>query len=232
MTRLRFADARDSADLGAFLARLIRFDKAAAVRLQTAGVGLAVFARLPLGETGPLAIRTARLAAATPLDLTVSAGQLLDALDDLDPDLDRDSERAGVRAGARAGAEPGELELPGAITGPAWAGLLPPRTGWEHLADLPTEPLRAAVRAAVTEFRREGADADALAEAIWSRQVHPSGLTLRAVHAAQLTGLLQQPDEVALHRHPAWLRLSGPGGYVITRRAPAPGAGLGLTPRR
>ncbi len=215
MTRLRFADARDFADLGAFLDRLIRFDKAAAVRLQTAGAGLAVFARLPLGETGPLAIRTAPLAAQTPLDLTVSAGQLLDALD---------------AAGAEAGSA--ELELPGAITGPAWAGLLPPRTGWEHLADLPTEPLRAAVRAAVTEFRREGADADALAEAIWSRQVHPSGLTLRAVHAAQLTGLLQQPDEVALHRHPAWLRLSGPGGYVITRRAPAPGAGLGLTPRR
>lgn len=214
MTRLRFADARDSADLGAFLARLIRFDKAAAVRLQTAGPGLAVFARLPLGESGPLTIRTARLAEETPLDLTVSAGQLLDALD------------------AVAEAGEGGLELPGPITGPAWAGLLPPRTGWEHLADLPTEPLRAAVRAAVTEFRREGADADALAEAIWSRQVHPSGLTLRAVHAAQLTGLLQQPDEVALHRHSAWLRLSGARGYVITRRAPAPGAGLGLTPRR
>ena len=224
MTRLRFADARDSADLGAFLARLIRFDKAAAVRLQTAGAGLAVFARLPLGESGPLAIRTARLAEETPLDLTVSAGQLLDALDV--PEGEGESEGTGAGSGS------GELELPGAITGPAWAGLLPPRTGWEHLADLPTEPLRAAVRAAVTEFRREGADADALAEAIWSRQVHPSGLTLRAVHAAQLTGLLQRPDEVALYRHPAWLRLSGPSGYVITRRAPAPGVGLGLTPRR
>jgi len=223
VTRLRFADARDSADLGAFLVRLIRFDKAAAVRLQTAGAGLAVFARLPLGESGPLAIRTARLAAETPLDLTVSAGQLLDALDA--------PEGADAAEGTGAAEGLGELELPGAITGPAWAGLLPPRTGWEHLADLPTEPLRAAVRAAVTEFRREGADAEVLAEAIWSRQVHPSGLTLRAVHAAQLTGLLRQPDEVALHRHPAWLRLSGPRGYVITRRAPAPGVGLGLTPR-
>ena len=205
-----FADPREAADLGTFLTRLIRFDRAAAVRLQTANLGLAVFARLPLGESAPLTVRTARLAEGEDgLDRTVSAGQLLDAVGDSTA-----------------------LLLPDPITGPAWAGLLPPRTGWEHLADLPTEPLRAAVQAAVTEFRRESADADALAESIWSRQLHPSGLSVRAVHAAHLVGLLQQSDLIALHRHPAWLRLSAPRGYVIIRRAPAPGAGLGLTPTR
>ncbi len=84
----------------------------------------------------------------------------------------------------------------------------------------------------MTEFRRETADQDALAESIWSRQVDPSGLTLRALHAAQLVGLLHQSDSVALYRHPAWLRLSAPRGYVIIRRAPAPGTGLGLSPTR
>jgi hypothetical protein len=221
-TALQFADAREAGDLGAFLARLIRFDRAAAVRMQTANRGLAVFARLPLGESGPLAVRTARLAdtgsAGADLDRTVSAGQLLDAV-------------AALGESAAPG-DTAEVRLPDPITGPAWAGLLPPRSGWEHLADLPTEPLRAAVQAAVTEFRRESADADALAESIWSRQLHPSGLTVRAVHAAHLVGLLQQSERVALHRHPAWLRLSAPRGYVIIRRAPAPGAGLGLTPTR
>ncbi|MEY9968631.1 hypothetical protein ABIA33_006715 [Streptacidiphilus sp. MAP12-16] len=215
-TALHLADTRDAAGLGTFLTRLLRYDKAAAVRLRTADEALAVFARLPLGESGPLVIRTALLARTEPppepLDRTVSAGQLLDAIEPED-------------AGA-------ELRLPPPITGPAWAGLLPPRTSWEHVADLPTGPLSAAVQAAVTEFRRESEDPDALAEAIWSRQVHPSGLTLRALHAAHLVGLLQQADTVALHRHPAWLRLTAPRGYVIIRRAPAIGAGLGLTPTR
>jgi hypothetical protein len=245
MTALHLADPREAADLGAFLTRLLRYDKAAAVRLRTANGALALFARLPLGESGPLVIRTAALAARPEaaredasaradrtggaggpdgpdgagrggtgeLDLTVSAGQLLDGIDSVGPDA-------------------GALPLPAPITGPAWAGLLPPRTPWEHVADLPTGALAAAVQAAVTEFKRESADPDGLAEAIWSRQVHPSGLTLRALHAAHLVGLLQQSETVALHRHPAWLRLTAPRGSVIIRRAPAIGSGLGLTPTR
>ncbi len=236
MTALRLADPRDAADLGAFLARLLRYDKAAAVRLRTANNALAVFARLPLGDNGPLVIRTAALASgpeqappsAGELDLTVSAGQLLDGIDAAPaPTRDGNATDANV-----ADTDAGILPLPAPITGPAWAGLLPPRTSWEHVADLATGPLGAAVQAAVVEFRRESTDPDGLAEAIWSRQVHPSGLTLRAVHAAHLVGLLQQSPSIALHRHPAWLRLTAPRGSVIIRRSPAIGSGLGLTPTR
>lgn len=107
MTALRLADAGEAADLAAFLARLIHYDRAAAVRLQAGDGVLAVFGRPPSFEV--LAIRTARLApaAALPgagLDLTVSAGDLLEGID-----------------------EPTDsLTLPAPVTGPPWAGVLPP----------------------------------------------------------------------------------------------------------
>jgi hypothetical protein len=217
VTAIRFADSREAPALGVFLTRLLRYDKAAAVRLQTANGALAVFGRLPLGESGPLVVRTAPLEtqaqSLSALDTTVSAGQLLDSI-------------------GEGTANAADLVLPPPVTGPSWAGLLPPRTSWEHVADLDSALLDAAVQAAITEFRQEGADPDALAESIWSRQVHPSGLTMRAVHAAHLVGLLRQSRTVALHRHPAWLRITAPRGAVIVRRAPALGAGLGLSPTR
>ncbi|RAG86582.1 hypothetical protein DN069_05870, partial [Streptacidiphilus pinicola] len=204
---LRLAEPQEAGPLADFLERLLRYDRAAAVRLQTAGTTLAVFARLPLGQSGPLVVRTARLAQPLPLDVTVSAGQWLDA-------LSRDD-------GADGGAPTGDVALPPAITGPSWAGLLPPRSGWEHVEDLATAPLAAAVAAAIGEFRKAAEAAqggDALAEAIWSRRVHPSGLTLRALHAAHLTGLLRQSPQLALHRHPSWLRPTAPRRPVAIPR--------------
>ncbi|NEB57558.1 hypothetical protein G3I48_35585, partial [Streptomyces griseus] len=77
---LRFADAREAADLAAFLGRLLHYDRAAAVRLQAGGGdALAVFGRPPSFEV--LAIRAARLARPETLDVTVSAGELLETLD-------------------------------------------------------------------------------------------------------------------------------------------------------
>lgn len=45
MTALYLADDGEAADLAAFLARLIHYDRAAAVRLQASGTTLAVFGR-------------------------------------------------------------------------------------------------------------------------------------------------------------------------------------------
>ncbi|MDM4720407.1 hypothetical protein QTQ03_12780 [Micromonospora sp. WMMA1363] len=62
------------ADAGAFLARLVRLDRAALVRLRPAGVPgrTALWARLPWGA---LVVRT--VAGADPGDVTVAAGELL-----------------------------------------------------------------------------------------------------------------------------------------------------------
>ncbi|MEU2776123.1 hypothetical protein ABZ646_25125, partial [Streptomyces sp. NPDC007162] len=126
MTDLHLADDGEAADLAAFLSRLLHYDRSAAVRLQAAGTALAVFGRPPSFEV--LAVRAVRLAKPyedgldVALDVTVSAGELLESVD----------ERAGTAA------------VPGAVTGPPWAGVLPPRGGWQPEPGLPApQALRA-----------------------------------------------------------------------------------------
>ncbi|MFD7949267.1 hypothetical protein ACFV5K_41370, partial [Streptomyces sp. NPDC059744] len=97
---LEFADAREAADLAAFLGRLLHYDRAAAVRLQAGGGALAVFGRPPSFEV--LAVRTARLRGTHDFDITVSAGELLESLD-----ID-----GGTREANGAGS------LPAPVTGP------------------------------------------------------------------------------------------------------------------
>ncbi|WP_266293124.1 hypothetical protein [Kitasatospora sp. NBC_01287] len=242
--RLVLADPREAADLGAFLGRLLRFDRAAAVRLQTlagevgadqeAGAGvLAVYGRLPLGSTGVLALRTARLASDAKaqagagavigtgvlLDLTLSAGQLLEGVDE----------------------ERGALAVPPPVTGPAWAGLLPPRGGWQPLGVIGAERVLPQLLAAVGEFKERTAQVpeqhrtravlDGIADEIWSRPLTAlPALPLRAAHAAYRIGFLQPGARLSAHRAGGWLRLTAPHGTVALRAADAPGAGLGLTP--
>ncbi|MBT2387956.1 hypothetical protein J7E87_00605 [Streptomyces sp. ISL-1] len=215
---LHFADAGEAEDLAAFLARLIHYDRAAAVRLQAGGGALGVFGRPPSFEV--LAIRTARLGDRVELDVTVSAGELLESL---------------------GGAGGAEFTVPAAVTGPPWAGLLPPRGGWRELPGLPeVTAMRGAVAAAVAEFRtrdeqlpaerRTRAERDRIGREIWSRTVGGTGLPLRAVHAAQSLGFLRPGVPVALLSTGAWLRLRTPFGSIAVRTGGL--GGLSVTPTR
>ncbi|MEU5207717.1 hypothetical protein [Streptomyces sp. NPDC020742] len=249
MTALHLADAGEAADLAAFLARLIHYDRAAAVRLQAGGGVLAVFGRPPSFEV--LAIRTARLAEDTgePLDITVSAGDLLEGIE----------EPAGT------------LTVPAAVTGPPWTGVLPPRGGWQRMPGLPApEALVRAVAAAVAEFRardealppqhRTRAERDRIGREIWSRTLGDTHLPLRAAHAAQALGFLRparagrlagartaapgtpvptdrpqpQPQQLSLLSAGGWLRLSTPYGSIAVRSGGPAGltglSGLTVTP--
>lgn len=221
---LRLADTAEAADLAAFLGRLIRYDRAAAVRLQVGDGAVAVFGRPPAFEV--LAIRTARLRAgtsSTELDVTVSAGELLEAIDE----------------------STGDFALPAAVTGPPWTGVLPPRGGWQQVPGLPGPArLRQEIAAAVAEFRtrdealpaahRDRAERDRIGREIWSRPVADTPLPLRAVHAAQSVGFLRPMPEnapVALLRTGTWLRLRTPYGSIAVRADGTAGiAGLSVTP--
>ncbi|MEU9338189.1 hypothetical protein AB0D49_34415 [Streptomyces sp. NPDC048290] len=213
MTVLHLADEGEAADLAAFLSRLLRYDRSAAVRVQVAGTALAVFGRPPSFEV--LAIRAVRLAKPyengldVTLDVTVSAGELLESVD-----------------------EPAvTVTVPGAVTGPPWAGVLPPRGGWHAEPGLPgPEALAALVQAAVAEFksrtqdlapeRRVRAELDRIGREIWSRTVADTALPVRAVHAAQALGFLRPgtPTEIALFTSGTWLRLRTRYGSVAVRR--------------
>ena len=221
MTVLHLADEGEAADLAAFLSRLLHYDRSAAVRLQAAGTALAVFGRPPSFEV--LAIRAVRLAKPyengldVMLDVTVSAGELLDSVD----------EKAATAV------------VPAAVTGPPWAGVLPPRGGWRAEPGLPAPTeLRAMVGTAVAEFRartqelaperRTRAELDRIGREIWSRTVGETRLPVRAVHAAQSLGFLrpqgaagrsQGQEEPALLSSGAWLRLRTPYGSIAVRRA-------------
>ncbi|GGZ17923.1 hypothetical protein [Streptomyces poonensis] len=230
MTVLHLADDGEAADLAAFLGRLIHYDRAAAVRLQAAGTKLAVFGRPPSFEV--LAIRTARLAKPyengleVGLDVTVSAGELLESVD----------EQAATAV------------VPTAVTGPPWAGVLPPRGGWRPEPGLPApDAVRRTVAAAVAEFRsrtgelaperRTRAELDRVGREIWSRSIGGTGLPVRAAHAAQALGFLRPrptdapgapgtPEaetsgerELGLFSSGAWLRLRTPYGSIAVRRA-------------
>ncbi|MEU9758711.1 hypothetical protein ACFYYY_24275 [Streptomyces sp. NPDC001834] len=215
---LEFADARETADLAAFLARLLHYDRAAAVRMQAGGSALAVFGRPPSFEV--LAIRTARLAGRHDFDITVSAGELLESLGSFDTE---------------GGAAPGPP--PAAVTGPPWTGVLPPRGGWRELPGLPDPvSLREAVTAAVAEFRtrdealpetrRTRTERDLIGREIWSRTIGTTELPLRAVHAALSLGFLRPAPgfPAALLAAGSWLRLRTPFGSIALR---GHGSGLG-----
>ncbi|MEU2224796.1 hypothetical protein [Streptomyces sp. NPDC018347] len=215
MTELHLADETEAADLAAFLSRLLHYDRGAAVRLQAAGTALAVFGRPPSFEV--LAVRAVRLAKPyedgldVTLDVTVSAGELLESVD----------ERAATAA------------VPGAVTGPPWAGVLPPRAGWRPEPGLPApDALRATVAAVVAEFRsrteelapgeRTRAELDRIGRDIWSRRIGDTRLPVRAVHAAQSLGFLRPgtgPGDIGLFSSGAWLRLRTPYGSVAVRQS-------------
>lgn len=220
MTALHLADEGEAADLAAFLSRLLHYDRSAAVRLQAAGTALAVFGRPPSFEV--LAIRAVRLAKPyengldATLDVTVSAGELLESVD----------ESAATAA------------VPGAVTGPPWAGVLPPRGGWRAEPGLPApQELRGLVAASVAEFRsrtealaperRTRAELDRVGREIWSRTVAETGLPVRAVHAAQSLGFLRGAEQTLLSSG-SWLRLRTPYGSVAVRRAGLGALGLSV----
>jgi hypothetical protein len=199
------ADLGEVQGLHAYLSRLVALDGRACVRLQGQRHVLGVWGGPPMDVVTmrPVALGEPSDAA----DLTVSALRLLERL--------APQQAAGVR-----------VELPPAVPGPAWAGLLPPRSGWTAVATVPAAAVHDAVRVGVAAFARRVAllaevertrsRLDAVAAEVWGRPV-AGGVPLRVAHAAHLTGLLGREGDVTAYTCGPWRRLGCPGGSVASR---------------
>lgn len=226
---LRPATAEDLADCAAFLARLVRLDDSALVRLQAsaqqvtpaaarprvtsrAGRPHVMLWAAPLGVVLRLDLR----AAVHPPDTTVAAVALLAAVD--------------------AAAEPIDVALPAARDGD-WRRTLPPAQDWVPLDEVPADVVR---RLADTAARvvREAADPETAGEALLDQQTllvsageYEVSVPVRVVTALARMGFLGSEgsdlpaDVVRIGCTPTWLRAAARHGTVYLRRG---GDGLSL----
>lgn len=205
---LRFDSAADRADAGAFLARVVRLDPDALVRLRRAGTSAELWSWLPLDV-----LVTRRVGGQLePADRSVLAKELL----------------------ARLESDPAAVPLPGSRDA-QWRGALPGSGGWRRLEAVPSADLLALIRAGTEAFRAAAMSADPgrVGEALLDHEsltVSDDSTTvavpLRVLQGLARMGFLRPDGEVVVAASPAWLRCEAVYGSAYRRR----GGSLSLSP--
>ena len=231
---LALPDAETLADLETFVGRARRVDPDGAARLVASGTVLATYVSPVHGGGGPtvLGLRVVALAAPAALDATVPLAAL----------LDRFARLAAARATSPSPSTPstpdGGTLLPVPPTGAAatWAGVTPPRAGWDAVGLLDAPALRERAADGVREIAEgvpPGAGAAAVARLraqVWGRPLTPdlpdvpAGLAFAADALAFLDDPRHEQDPVALFRAGPWLRATTRRGHVLARRSPLLGS--------
>lgn len=204
--RLLFPDAPTAADALTFAQRAVRLGDGA-VRLRATG--------------GTLAVTSAPLAPESLLDATPTVlGMRLMRVDpELECDLVVDAASLAI-----AGDDPRAVVLPDtAVTAP-WAGISPPRAGWEQAGQLAAATLAARAQwgiAAVAEAVPDAAGAEvvrAVRAEVWGRADDDlDGLPLGVAFAAFALGFIAGEETAAVRRLGPWTRLTLSRGHVLTR---------------
>ena len=191
MSDLLLADVASLDDLRTYAARARRLDPEAAVRLLAAGPVLAAYVgvlpgRGVTGSGATLGLRVFGLAEPTEVDVTVPAAAILDRL-------------------ARDGSDPGEagLPIPPMSVFVPWAGITPPRSGWDPYAAFPGTGLAAQV--------------EALRSRVWAQPLGSSPAPAGLAFAAYGLGFVHPQESVTLLRAGRWWRLTAPGGHALAR---------------
>lgn len=202
---LLFPDAPSAADVLVFAQRAARLGDGT-VRLRASGGTLAV-------TSAPLAPQT--LLEATP---TVLGMRFVRVDAELECDLVVDA------AALAPGDAPNAIALPdSAVTAP-WAGVSPPRSGWERAASLDAATLAARAQwgiAAVAEAVPDAAGEDVVRlvrAQVWGE---PDGevvdLPRGVAFAAFALGFIGGEETATVHRSGPWTRVSLRRGHVLTR---------------
>ena len=197
MTALSVPDADERGDLGAFVARVVRLDPAAAARLRAGPGTVTAWASTPFDV---LATRTVH-GHVDPSDVTVSANALLTAL--------------AVEKAATV--DPG--------VGGLWPGDLPPDTGWSPVDVVPAAEIDALTERGLAVARENagplGPPTSLLDQNVLTVSA-PAGPTvkvpLRCLFALSGRGFVGGDGEVRVSATGGWLRLDAHYGAVVRRR--------------
>lgn len=209
---LVLADAQVAADLRTFVSRARAADDGA-IHLSASGTVLAAYVCLMrprfLGEAVPtiLGLRTMRLAEPAVADLTVPLSSVADRL-------------------ARMSAGDAVLPLPPTRVAESWAGVLPPRSGWSRVGQLPSGLLEEAARAGARQIAEAVPQSagrpvvEGLRSTVWGAPLaDPAAGTpvpAGAAFAALSLGFLDGRD-VSVFTSGRWTRLSTGRGHVLVR---------------
>jgi hypothetical protein len=197
VTALTVPDADERGDLGAFVARVVRLDPAAAARLRAGPGTVTAWASTPFDV---LATRTVH-GHVDPSDVTVSANALLTAL--------------AVEKAATV--DPG--------VGGLWPGDLPPDTGWSPVDVVPAAEIDALTERGLAVARENagplGPPTSLLDQNVLTVSA-PAGPTvkvpLRCLFALSGMGFVGGDGEVRVSATGGWLRLDAHYGAVVRRR--------------
>lgn len=208
---LTLADADTRRDLATYIARAGRVDPDGAARLVAAGSVLAAYVSPVHGAPGPtvIGLRTLGLADGDiALDITVPLAALSDRL---------------------AASAPDDIHLPIPPTravDAGWAGVSPPRSGWELRTALDPADLSRAARAGIDEIATAVPEAvgghvvTQVRAAVWGRDLPTlPGVAAGAAFAADALGFLEAQEPVAVRKAGPWWRLSTSRGHVLVRAA-------------
>ncbi|WP_433294016.1 hypothetical protein ACQPZQ_09115 [Pseudonocardia sp. CA-142604] len=199
MTALTVPDPAERGDLGAFVARVVRLDQAAIVRLRASGGTVTAWATTPFDV---LASRSVH-GTLDPADVTVPGTSLLTALT-----VDR-----------------AETVDPGA--GGLWPGDLPPDEGWAPVDDVPAAEVDAVTERGLALARENagplGPPASLLDQTVLT-VTNSAGpvvkIPLRCLFALSGMGFLGDTGAgaVRVSATGSWLRLDARYGAVVRRR--------------
>ena len=204
--RLLFVDPASAADAVTFAGRAARFT-VEGVRLQASGGVLAMTAA-PLAPRG--------LGDATP---TVLAMRTLAADPELVCDLVVEASALAVDAeDARA------VTLPETALSPAWAGIAPPRSGWEARPGIEASTLAAKAQGGIVRVA-DAVPTDAgedvvrtVRAAVWGAPDEElAGLPLGVAFAALSLGFISGGETARVFASGPWTRISLTRGHVLVR---------------
>jgi hypothetical protein len=210
------ADRQTAEDLQAYLLRAKRLDPDGLVRLRAFGDVLAAYVAPiysgNLMDKGPtvLGLRTCELTEAAEVDVLVPIAAVQERLAHL---LADDSPKDF------------KIQLVEVQRAP-WAGISPPRQGWEVIGTVNESRLTQIARDGIAEVASSlpesvgGPIAARIRGEIWGRGIDlESRVPTGAAFVAAGLGFLTQNEEVGLYQAEGWIRLSSDHGHVLAKAA-------------